>query len=1199
MSKRDKQENNQIKSSIKQEAKKRDGQQIKGQIKSIHQVKKVLLSEIKAETSGTMWLGAGEGLTAIVFAEKVGVLLRGWLLREWLEGGQLVRKSSRNISIRIKEMVLVSTYFPVFTGYNDIEIDEVKEDLKEHSKWATKEEILVIGGDFNSHIGGGEERPRVCGKFGLRESNQQGSKLLDFCEENGLAHVNSYYNHKRRGSWFHPRLRRWYELDGFLMKNYQRQGHVKKVCTIGEASISDHKPKLITIRRVKERGVRQIREKRIPQINWEKLRLPEFAARYKQVVQGIIADEEYRGEGENVENTTKWNSISEIVLKAAEEVLGKKEKKIENPWMVGREQEVQALRTRITGALTRRNDISEEINEEEDIVRVEHLQDQLETSKNELKEARKELQRKTRSWENEWWQERINECEQASERGDSGTVYRTLKLIGIRDIKKAPDNTTITKEQFRDHFKQVSEERFENTPEVIMEVVNEIEDVFETERAEVAREWRERLEQTPSKEEILEQMKMMKDTSPGKDGVRLNYLLQAGQELLEKVVEMVQFMFNNPAELWEESLKIGLVIPLHKKGSRNDPNKYRGVCLLPMGSRIVGRVAASRLRLWAEALDLMDDELAGFRKGRSTADVAQIMIRIQEDATDLRNRITAEGGTIPEDDLPSARLLDLRKAYPRVNKFAMWEILKKNGIGEKFLRVVQDLHETTEYRIKGREGESEPWVPLRGLREGGASSPILFNVLHQVPMRVAAKQREEKGRETGLEVGLAIKWVPGSSFPATGLWEKPNSEAIKINIKSALFADDTTGVGRKKELDQGVEIMKEVMNKIEEKNNEDKEEVLEFGHESSNTIRMLGSYMGPDEDIKQRIKRAGAAWSKVRKRLKGSKLSKKVQARIVEACVESTALFDSQIRTWQVREIKRVQSMLDKCYRYVWSRNTKPPLIQMQEEGKNMQDVRNELKVTSVRIKIEKRTLERIGHVMRMDDDRQVKAVTLGWLEDLENHEKRPGKKRKTMLYWKKLVKEAGLDYTRIDSLTKDRKIWKSTVKERVSHLKEWERRGGHKVNEVRGDRNNIPNVDNELMCDYEDCGKVCRSKAGLVNHIRRIHEISKNKAKFKCVECGESFKLKGNLVNHKRICTKVRASQASNRKCNVCQREVSKSNFARHYRSCQDQHGVEAREPLGIVAARGPCNICGIIMRKSNLARHKNNNCIGGAAIL
>ena len=54
----------------------------------------------------------------------------------------------------------------------------------------------------------------------------------------------------------------------------------------------------------------------------------------------------------------------------------------------------------------------------------------------------------------------------------------------------------------------------------------------------------------------------------------------------------------------------------------------------------------------------------------------------------------------------------------------------------------------------------------------------------------------------------------------------------------------------------------------------------------------------------------------------------------------------------------------------------------MQEEGYNMQDVRNELGVKSVRWKIEKRVLERIGHVMRMEDDRTTKAVVLGWMED-------------------------------------------------------------------------------------------------------------------------------------------------------------------------------------------------------------------------
>ena len=38
-------------------------------------------------------------------------------------------------------------------------------------------EVLVVGGDFNAHIGGGEARNGVCGCFGLRESNEQGEEL--------------------------------------------------------------------------------------------------------------------------------------------------------------------------------------------------------------------------------------------------------------------------------------------------------------------------------------------------------------------------------------------------------------------------------------------------------------------------------------------------------------------------------------------------------------------------------------------------------------------------------------------------------------------------------------------------------------------------------------------------------------------------------------------------------------------------------------------------------------------------------------------------------------------------------------------------------------------------------------------------------------------------------------------------------------
>ena len=51
--------------------------------------------------------------------------------------------------------------------------------------------------------------------------------------------------------------------------------------------------------------------------------------------------------------------------------------------------------------------------------------------------------------------------------------------------------------------------------------------------------------------------------------------------------------------------------------------------------------------------------------------------------------------------------------------------------------------------------------------------------------------------------------------------------------------------------------MKEIMGKWEERNNEDKEERLEFGTVESREIRVLGKWVGNEQDIRNRIRRAG------------------------------------------------------------------------------------------------------------------------------------------------------------------------------------------------------------------------------------------------------------------------------------------------------------------------------------------------------
>ena len=147
-----------------------------------------------------------------------------------------------------------------------------------------------------------------------------------------------------------------------------------------------------------------------------------------------------------------------------------------------------------------------------------------------------------------------------------------------------------------------------------------------------------------------------------------------------------------------------------------------------------------------------------------------------------------------------------------------------------------DLHETTEYKVRAQDGMSETWMPARGLREGCSTSPILFNVYHQAVMRQVEEARRVRGSE-----GLVWKWVPGGSFAGEKVWEKGGAEAVSVELTTALFADDTNALGKKGKMNENVREMKEVMGRWAERDNEDKEETLEFGTDEGANVRILGS----------------------------------------------------------------------------------------------------------------------------------------------------------------------------------------------------------------------------------------------------------------------------------------------------------------------------------------------------------------------
>ena len=147
-------------------------------------------------------MGGEDQRVVIVHTKRAGVLRRGEALRWWCAEGMPKKVDDRAVSVKVKEWVLTSVYMPVAVGGNEEEVDLAFEVLAGHAGWARGVEINVIGGDFNAHVGASGGSRGLCGKFGLRQSNWQGDKLLEWCRSNGMTHVGSYSQHPKRGTWF-------------------------------------------------------------------------------------------------------------------------------------------------------------------------------------------------------------------------------------------------------------------------------------------------------------------------------------------------------------------------------------------------------------------------------------------------------------------------------------------------------------------------------------------------------------------------------------------------------------------------------------------------------------------------------------------------------------------------------------------------------------------------------------------------------------------------------------------------------------------------------------------------------------------------------------------------------------------------------------------------------------------------------------
>ena len=128
----------------------------------------------------------------------MGIILKERFINSVLE---VRRVSDRATCMKLEiEGVLcnvISAYAPQ-VGCNTEEKEEFWNELDEEVQKIPGAERVVIGADLNGHVGEGntgDERV-MGGKYGVRERNEEGQRIVDFAKRMDMAVLNTYFKKK-------------------------------------------------------------------------------------------------------------------------------------------------------------------------------------------------------------------------------------------------------------------------------------------------------------------------------------------------------------------------------------------------------------------------------------------------------------------------------------------------------------------------------------------------------------------------------------------------------------------------------------------------------------------------------------------------------------------------------------------------------------------------------------------------------------------------------------------------------------------------------------------------------------------------------------------------------------------------------------------------------------------------------------------
>ena len=106
--------------------------------------------------------------------------------------------------------------------------------------------------------------------------------------------------------------------------------------------------------------------------------------------------------------------------------------------------------------------------------------------------------------------------------------------------------------------------------------------------------------------------------APGPDNILNEYIKISADILMQIYLKTFNLIFSTG--LFPDTWSQGLIIPIHKKGDKMNPDNYRGITLLSCFGKLFTSIINDRMTKFVEDENILSHAQAGFRKGYSTTE---------------------------------------------------------------------------------------------------------------------------------------------------------------------------------------------------------------------------------------------------------------------------------------------------------------------------------------------------------------------------------------------------------------------------------------------------------------------------------------------------------------------------------------------------------------------------------------------------